>query len=469
MSRDEMQAPSKINKPRLGVGFRNELALFIDRAEDISFVEILAEDYQKPSDIPQALKNLSARGVEIIPHCTSLSLASVDLPDSKMLAHLDRLARYFSSPFVSDHIALVRAGNLESGHLLPVARNAEMHTLLARNISAACQKLSVPLVLENIATTFECPSNNMDEAEFLEKILSETGCRLLLDLSNLFANSHNHKFDAFALLKRFPLERLEYVHLAGGMFKQGLYHDTHCHPLNEQSLELLKALACLVSIPRVMLERDDNFPDSKEIRAELDAIKDACSARRLDVQLSVQDLAKSTKQSSPQPLQVERSELSFEQLDAIKMEQEQLLQALLVDATQTPSGYKQELVAAAHQALIRKRLRTMKRACPYLQELFKGAKVENSKDESNLDDALKEFYLQSPSPSPRGPFVDAMSFILFLYKQGEASRFSMASGRIRSQDLKVAQDVVLGCDSGNSGIVESLRKALLRFQGMFVG
>lgn len=464
MSTDQIQAPSTIIKPKLGLGFRNELALFIDRAEDITFVEILAEDYLKPSDIPQALKNLSARGVEIIPHCTSLSLASVDLPDSKMLAHLDTLARYFSSPFVSDHIALVRAGNLESGHLLPVARNDIMLSLLARNMSAACQKLSVPLVLENIATTFECPGNDMDEAEFLEKLLYETNCRLLLDLSNLFANSHNHKFDAAELLKRFPLDRLEYVHLAGGMFKQGLYHDTHCHPLKTQSLELLKALASLMSIPRVMLERDDNFPDSTEIRAELDAIKDACFVMHTDAQLSVHNLPHSTKEASPQPLAVDRSELSFEQLDAIKKEQEQLLQALLVDATQTPRGYNQELVAGAHQALIRKRLRTMKRACPYLQELFEG-----SKDESDLDEALKEFYLQSPSPSPRGPFVDAMSFILFLYKQENASRFSMASGRIKSQDLKMAQDLVLGCDSGSSGIVESLRKALLRFQGMFAG
>ena len=57
-------AAAKTNT-RFGLGFRNELALFIDRAEDIAFVEILAEDYQKPTDIPQALKNLSARGIEI--------------------------------------------------------------------------------------------------------------------------------------------------------------------------------------------------------------------------------------------------------------------------------------------------------------------------------------------------------------------------------------------------------------------
>lgn len=458
---DAVAAVAKVNTC-FGLGFRNELALFIDRAEDIAFVEILAEDYQKPSDIPQALKNLSARGVEIIPHCTSLSLGSVELPDNKMLMHLDTLARYFSSPFVSDHIALVRSGDLESGHLLPVPRSTKMFSLLARNIETAREKLSVPLVLENIATTFECPGNEMDEAQFLSSLLSITDCRLLLDISNLFANSHNHKFDAADFLKRYPLDRLEYVHLAGGMFKQGLYHDTHCHPLLNQSLELLRILSSMVSIPRVMLERDDNFPAPEEIRRELDAIKNACCTG-LDERLQGADGC--GEKSAVEIVSFETNEnfeLNLEELEQIKSEQEKLLHALLVDAAKVPSGYDRELVAGAHQSLIRKRLRTMKRACPYLQDLFEGSAVE-----INIDAALKRFYLHSPSPSPRGPFVDAMAFILFLNEQGVDGQFSAAFGRIKRQDVEMAQSVVSDCASGNLGIGERVKKSLARFQEIF--
>lgn len=454
-------AAAKTNT-RFGLGFRNELALFIDRAEDIAFVEILAEDYQKPTDIPQALKNLSARGIEIIPHCTSLSLGSVELPDTKMLTHLDTLARYFSSPFVSDHIALVRSVDLESGHLLPVPRNTQMLSLLTRNIVSAREKLSVPLVLENIATTFECPGNVMDEAQFVSTLLSITDCRLLLDISNLFANSHNHKFDAVALLKRYPLERLEYVHLAGGMFKQGLYHDTHCHPLLNQSLELLRTLSSMVSIPRVMLERDDNFPAPEEISLELDAIKNACYRGAEDRLFDDGDCGEKSAVEIVNFETNENFELGLEDLEQIKSEQEELLHALLIDAEMTPSGYDKELVAGAHQSLIRKRLRTMKRACPYLQELFDG-----SGEEFNLDAALKSFYLHSPSPSPRGPFVDAMAFIVFLNEQGVRGQFSAAFGRIKRQDVEMAQNVVSDCASGNLGIGERVRKALVRFQGIF--
>src|SRR5262249_36227148 len=79
-------------------------------------------------------------------------------------------------------------------------------------------------------------------------------------------------------LLRLPLERLQYVHLAGGTFKRGLYHDTHCHPLKQESLSLLAELVKLKLVPRVMLERDDSFPPEDEFNSELDAIKKVLSS-----------------------------------------------------------------------------------------------------------------------------------------------------------------------------------------------
>ncbi|MBK7750778.1 MAG: DUF692 domain-containing protein [Candidatus Obscuribacter sp.] len=275
----------------IGLGYRPELALYIERREDLGFVEILAEDYHSPSCVPDALKTLAQRGVEIIVHCTSLNLGGTEPVDLKMVKHIDALARYFESPFVSDHVAFVRAGGLESGHLLPVPRNQVALDLLTRNVAQAKEYLSVPLVLENIATTFEWPASmqQMDEADFLTELLRLTDCQFLLDVSNLFANSFNHKFDAVDYLKRLPLERLAYLHMAGGTFKQGLYHDTHCHPLREQSLDLLASLCQLTVPPRVMLERDDSFPPVAELTAELDAIAAVCASARADLEMERRD------------------------------------------------------------------------------------------------------------------------------------------------------------------------------------
>jgi hypothetical protein len=68
------------------------------------------------------------------------------------------------------------------------------------------------------------------------------------------------------------LERLAYVHLAGGVEHGGRYHDTHAHPLPREPLELLAALCERTRPPGVLLERDDHFPPDAELAAELDAI-----------------------------------------------------------------------------------------------------------------------------------------------------------------------------------------------------
>jgi len=261
--------------PQLGIGFRPELARFIEQQENIEFVEIVADDFKHVECIPQALRDLQRRGVTIIPHSLSLSVGGAERVTPERIKHLNSLAQYFDSPFVSDHIAFVRAGNIESGHLLPVRRSEANLAVVCENVESVKAGLTVPFVLENIACTFDWPDNEMDEVEFVKAIVERTDTRLLLDVSNLFANSHNLGFDAVDYLKRLPLERLEYVHMAGGIFKNGLYHDSHCHSLKEQSLKLLSALKGLSQVPRVMLERDDSFPPMPELAAELEAIANA--------------------------------------------------------------------------------------------------------------------------------------------------------------------------------------------------
>lgn len=262
-------------RPALGLGYRPELAFRIDKCEKLGFVEILAEDFHSPRCVSQALKNLRKRGLDVLVHSVSLSLGGAERVDLKRVKHLASLANYFESPLVSDHIAFVRAGHLESGHLLPLRRTEAGLAVLLENIAIVKEHLAVPLVLENIAVTFDWPDNEMNEVEFVSAVLSRSDCGLLLDVSNLFANSHNLNFNPLAYLRELPLERLSYVHVAGGVFKQGLYHDTHCHPLKEQSLKLLGELKKITNVPRVMLERDDDFPPPQELLDELEAIDNA--------------------------------------------------------------------------------------------------------------------------------------------------------------------------------------------------
>jgi uncharacterized protein (UPF0276 family) len=257
----------------LGIGWRPELALDIERRIDLGFVEIIAENIDQ-SDPPAALLHLRDRGITIIPHGISLSLGGAEPIELDRVKRLGELASLFESPIVSEHIAFVRAGGREAGHLLPIPRTHVAIEAIVDNIRRAQDLLSVPIALENIATLFEWPSAEMPEAEFLSEILDRTDTLLLLDLANVWANRQNLTTNSGNAVnfEGLPLQRLAYVHVAGGEFRADGYHDTHRAKVPREVLDLLGALLQSAPVPGVMLERDGDFPTSTELKHELDAI-----------------------------------------------------------------------------------------------------------------------------------------------------------------------------------------------------
>jgi uncharacterized protein (UPF0276 family) len=261
----------------VGIGWREEIAGFIAGIDDLRFVEVVAESID-PRVLPRPLAALRERGVQVIPHGLRLSLGGAERPESGRLEHLARVAAAFESPLVSEHIAFVRAGGREAGHLMPVPRTRDALGVLIENVQLAQAALPVPLALEHVATFVDWPEAEMDEAAFVSELLAATGAQLLLDVSNLYANSHNHRYDALAFLDRVPLERIAYVHVGGGVERDGVYHDTHTDPLVPAVLSLLQELCARTTPTGVLLERDDDFPPASELAGELGAIRDAVRA-----------------------------------------------------------------------------------------------------------------------------------------------------------------------------------------------
>ena len=270
------QAQTRTRRLGRGLGWRPELDAAVEHA-DLGFLEVVAEGIG-PRRLPAGVEAALERGLQVVPHGIRLSLGGADRPDPRRLEHLASVADRVDAPLVSEHIAFVRAHGQESGHLLPVARTREALEILVENVKIAQVALPVPLALEHVAALVEWPDAVMDEAQFVGELLDRTGALLLLDLSNLFANAHNHGYDAFEALTRFPLERIAYVHVGGGVFRDGVYHDTHADPVVPGVLELVQELHALTDAPGVLLERDDDFPPQDELLAELRAI-DAAARR----------------------------------------------------------------------------------------------------------------------------------------------------------------------------------------------
>jgi uncharacterized protein (UPF0276 family) len=261
---------------RLGQGaaWRPQIDGALARVEGLGFIEVIAESIGS-TGLPDGVAAALERGLQVVPHGIGLSLGGAERPDRRRLAHLASVAERVGAPVVSEHIAFVRAGGRESGHLLAVPRTHEALEIIAENVAIAQDALPVPLALEHVAALVEWPDAEMDEATFVRTLVERTGALLLLDLSNLYANAHNHGYDALEALVRYPLDRIAYVHVGGGTFRDGVYHDTHAHPVVPGVLHLVEELFAIVDAPGVLLERDDDFPPEAELAAELRAIADA--------------------------------------------------------------------------------------------------------------------------------------------------------------------------------------------------
>ena len=264
-----------------GIGWRPEIADAVEGMPGIDWVEVVAENVC-PGHLPESLRRLRARGVTVVPHGVSLGLGGAERPDAGRLAALAERVEALGAPLVTEHIAFVRAGGpltasprLEAGHLLPVPRTRDALDVLCENIRIAQNALPVPLAVENIAALISWPGEEMTEGQFLYDLADRTGVRLLIDVANLHTNHVNRAEDPAEALAELPLEALAYVHVAGGFERDGVWHDSHAHPVPQPVLDILTDLASRVSPPGVLLERDENFPEPGELEGELRAIRDA--------------------------------------------------------------------------------------------------------------------------------------------------------------------------------------------------
>ncbi|MGW3117059.1 DUF692 domain-containing protein [Streptomyces sp. NPDC001107] len=353
-----------------GIGWRPEIADAVERMPGIDWVEAVAENVC-PGHLPESLQRLRARGVTVIPHGVSLGLGGAGRPDEHRLTALAERAEALGSPLVTEHIAFVRAGGpltasllLEAGHLLPVPRTRDALDVLCENVRIAQDALPVPLAVENIAALISWPGEEMTEGQFLYELADRTGVRLLIDVANLHTNHVNRGEDPAKALAELPLEAIAYVHVAGGFERDGVWHDSHAHPVPEPVLDILTDLASRISPPGVLLERDENFPEPAVLEGELEAIRGAVEKGRgvREETAAEAAVAAEAAASSVAPA----SDAARQRLG---LAQAALLSAL-VAGTPVPEGFDRVRLGVQARALAGKRADVVAKVAPELPEIL---------------------------------------------------------------------------------------------------
>ncbi|MFG3105437.1 DUF692 domain-containing protein [Streptomyces tendae] len=349
-----------------GIGWRPEIADAVEEMPGIDWVEAVSENLC-PGHLPDSLLRLRERGVTVVPHGVSLGLGGADRPDAGRLAALAERAEVLGSPLVTEHIAFVRAGGaltaspvMEAGHLLPVPRTRDALDVLCENVRIAQDALPVPLAVENIAALVSWPDEELTEGQFLYELADRTGVRLLIDVANLHTNHVNLGEDPARALGELPLEAIAYVHVAGGFERDGVWHDSHAHPVPRPVLDILTDLASRVAPPGVLLERDENFPEGDELHGEVEAIRVALDKGRA---------ARTAAGGLGTAPRVSRTPTGAGAGDAVRqrlgLAQAALLSAL-VAGTPVPEGFDRVRLGVQARALAGKRADVVGKVAPEL-------------------------------------------------------------------------------------------------------
>ena len=173
-----------------------------------------------------------AAGRVVTGHGIGLSLPS-DMPlDTELLGTIAELHDRVEFAWYSEHLssfATMRGAvpNAQAGLGLPVPYDREVLDLLAAKVTQVQDRLGVRLLMENPALFTPIPDPEMSETQFLDELTARTGCGVLLDLHNLYANVRNGLVDADEYLADLDLDQVVEIHLAGGSELFGTYTDSH--------------------------------------------------------------------------------------------------------------------------------------------------------------------------------------------------------------------------------------------------
>lgn len=274
-------------RDRVGLGWRGDLAVaLLEHLDEIEVLEVIAEDWaQLPRREQMALRQLAV-DCPLMLHGVALGMASSIPVDTRRLDRMARLVDTVRPAAWSEHLAFVRAGGFEVGHLAAPPRTRATIDGALENIRRAVRAVGSLPALENIATLIDPPASTCDEAAWTREILGQSGAPMLLDLHNLYANALNFGMRPEALLLAMPLEGVRVVHLSGGRWLHPpgaapRLLDDHLHDVPDPVFALLETLAARVAQPlHVIIERDGNFPDFAVLRAQMQRARAALAIGR---------------------------------------------------------------------------------------------------------------------------------------------------------------------------------------------
>jgi uncharacterized protein (UPF0276 family) len=205
--------------------------------------------------------------------CHGLSL-SIGSPAPLDVGFVNRIKAFLDDHGIraySEHLSYCS----DDGHiydLLPIPFTEEAVHHVADRVRRVQDILERRIALENVSY-YAAPGQEMPEIDFINAVLEEADCDLLLDVNNIYVNSINHGYDPVDFLGRLPPDRILYAHIAGHYEETpDLRVDTHGADVIDPVWALLAEAYARFGIFPTLLERDFNIPPLEVLVQEVGTI-----------------------------------------------------------------------------------------------------------------------------------------------------------------------------------------------------
>jgi uncharacterized protein len=207
-------------------------------------------------------------------HGLSLSIGSPAPLDTELVRRIKGFLHRHDIRAYTEHLSYCS----DDGHLydlLPIPfTEAAVHHVAAR-VRQVQDILGQRIALENVSY-YAAPGQELSEIDFINGVIAEADCNLLLDVNNIYVNAINHRYDPYDFLARIPGERICYGHIAGHYVEAAdLRVDTHGADVIDPVWDLLAAAYDRFGVFPTLLERDFNIPPLSELLTEVRRVADA--------------------------------------------------------------------------------------------------------------------------------------------------------------------------------------------------
>jgi uncharacterized protein (UPF0276 family) len=124
------------------------------------------------------------------------------------------------------------------------------------------------IAVENVSAYVAFDDSTMPEWEFVAAVARRTGCKLLLDVNNIYVNAVNYSFDADVYVAAMPADAVAEIHLAGFDASGPCLIDTHGARVAPDVWSLYRRTIARIGPRPTLIEWDVDIPEFSVLEAE---------------------------------------------------------------------------------------------------------------------------------------------------------------------------------------------------------